>query len=198
MSNSIQLNERVDLSKSQMNLLRKQGQVPAIVYGKDIGSISVIVSEKEILSTLRRNPRAILNAAIPEKGNKPVLIQNVQRDSLTNKIIHVDFFQLNMNVSMDSKVTIHFSGDPIGVKEGGILQVELYEVEVRCMPDKLLSAFEVDISGLGIGDHLLVSDLSFHEGIEVLSDPSAMLVKISQAHAEVEEAVAVAVVADPA
>lgn len=184
MSNSIQLNARVKLSNSQINLLRKQGHVPAIVYGTDIGSIAVTVGEKEILSTLKRNPRAILNAAIPEQGNKPVLIQNIQRDPITNKIVHVDFYQLNMNVSMDSKVTIHFSGEPVGVKEGGILQVELYEVEVRCMPDKLLSAFEVDISGLGIGDHLLVSDLAFHEGIEVLSDSSATLVKISHAHAE--------------
>ncbi|NQX66733.1 50S ribosomal protein L25 [Paenibacillus alba] len=184
MSNSIQLNERDQLSKSQMNVLRKQGQVPAVVYGTDVGSISVTVSEKDILSTLKRNPRAILHAAIPQNGNKPVLIQNVQRDPLSNKIVHVDFYQLNMNISMDSKVTIHFSGEPVGVKEGGILQVELYEVQVRCMPDKLLSAFEVDISGLGIGDHLLVSDLSFHEGIEVLSDATAMLVKISHAHAE--------------
>lgn len=184
MSNTIQLNERVDLSKSKINLLRKQGQVPAIVYGKDVGSISVIVAEKEILSVIKHNPRAILNAAIPEKGNKPVLIQNIQRDPLSNKIVHVDFYQLNMNVSLDSKVTIHFSGEPAGVKEGGMLQVEMYEVEVRCMPDNLLSAFEVDISGLKIGDHLLVSDLSFHEGIEVLSDPDAMLVKISQAQAE--------------
>ncbi|OPH56708.1 hypothetical protein BC351_27600 [Paenibacillus ferrarius] len=184
MSNSIQLSERDQLSKSQMNVLRKQGQVPAVVYGTDVGSISVTVSEKDILSTLKRNPRAILHAAIPQNGNKPVLIQNVQRDPLSNKIVHVDFYQLNMNISMDSKVTIHFSGEPVGVKEGGILQVELYEVQVRCMPDKLLSAFEVDISGLGIGDHLLVSDLSFHEGIEVLSDATAMLVKISHAHAE--------------
>ncbi|UKS24942.1 50S ribosomal protein L25 [Paenibacillus sp. HWE-109] len=184
MSNSIQLSERDQLSKSQMNLLRKQGQVPAVVYGTDVGSISVTVSEKDILSTLKRNPRAILHAAIPQNGSKPVLLQNVQRDPISNKIVHVDFYQLNMNISMDSKVTIHFSGEPVGVKEGGILQVELYEVQVRCMPDKLLSAFEVDISGLGIGDHLLVSDLSFHEGIEVLSDATAMLVKISHAHAE--------------
>ncbi|MDQ0086888.1 large subunit ribosomal protein L25 [Paenibacillus anaericanus] len=188
MSNSIKLNERVNLSKSQINSLRKQGQVPAIVYGRDIGSISVLVSGKELLSTIKQNPRAILNADIIGKGNRPVLIQNIQRDPLTHKIVHVDFHQLNMNESMDSKVTIHFSGDPVGVKEGGILQVELYEVMVRCMPDNLLSAFEVDISKLGIGDQLLVSDLSFHKGIEVLSDPSELLVKIAQAHAE-EEAV---------
>lgn len=191
MSNTIQLTERAQLSKSQINLLRNQGQVPAIVYGKEIGSIAVIVEEKEIIATIKKNPRAILNAAIPEKGIKPVLIQNIQRDPVSKKIIHVDFFQLNMNVSMDSKVTIHFSGDPIGVKEGGILQVEMHEVEVRCMPDNLLSAFEVDISGLGIGDHLLVSDLTFHDGVEVLSDPSTMLVQISQANAEEEAAVVV-------
>jgi large subunit ribosomal protein L25 len=184
MNQSIQLNERANLSKSQINLLRSQGQIPAVVYGKEIGSISVVVGEKEILSTIKRNPRAILSAAIPQIGNKPVLIQNIQRNQLTNKIVHIDFFQLNMNVSMDSKVTIHFSGDPVGVKEGGILHVELHEVEVRCMPDNLLSAFEVDISKLAIGDHLLVSDLSFHEGIEVLTDSAATLVKITQAQAE--------------
>ncbi|OMF30830.1 hypothetical protein BK133_16200 [Paenibacillus sp. FSL H8-0548] len=184
MNKSIQLNERVNLTKSQINVLRKQGQVPAIVYGKDIGSISVIIGEKEISSIIKHNPRAILNASIPNQGNKPVLIQNIQRDSLSNKIVHVDFHQLNMNVSMDSKVTINFTGDPIGVKEGGTLQVEMYEVEVRCMPDNLLSAYEVDISGLKIGDQLHVSDLSFHEGIEVLSDASSMLIKITQANAE--------------
>ncbi|WP_162341570.1 50S ribosomal protein L25 [Paenibacillus paridis] len=184
MSKTIQLNERANLSKSQINLLRKQGQVPAIVYGKDVGSISVIVGEKEIISVIKHNPRAILNAAIPEQGNKPVLIQNIQRDPLSNKIVHVDFYQLNMNESMDSKVTIHFSGEPVGVKEGGTLQVEMYEVEVRCMPNNLLSAFEVDISGLKIGDQLHVSDLTFHEGIEVLSDAGSMLVKIAQASAE--------------
>lgn len=188
MSNSIQLNERVNLSKSLINLMRKQGQVPAIVYGKDIGSIAVLVNEKELLSTIKQNPRAILNADIPGKGINPVLIQNIQRDPFTHKIVHVDFHQLNMNESMDSNVTIHFFGDPIGVKEGGILQIELHEVMVRCMPDNLLSAFEVDISMLGIGDQLLVTDLSFHKGIEVLSDPSELLVKIALAHAQ-EEAV---------
>ncbi len=184
MSKTIQLTERANLSKSQINLLRKQGQVPAIVYGKDIGSISVIVGEKAIISVIKHNPRAILNAAIPEQGNKPVLIQNIQRDPLSNKIVHVDFYQLNMNESMDSKVTIHFSGEPVGVKEGGTLQVEMYEVEVRCMPNNLLSSFEVDISRLKIGDQLHVSDLTFHEGIEVLSDAGSMLVKIAQASAE--------------
>ncbi|CAM4328457.1 large subunit ribosomal protein L25 [Paenibacillus endophyticus] len=184
MSNSIQLNERVNLTKSQINVLRKQGQIPAIVYGKDVGSISVIVNEKEILAAVKNNQRAILIAAIPAQGNKPVLIQNIQRDPISNKIVHVDFYQLNMNESLDSKVTIHFSGEPAGVKAGGILQVEMYEVEVRCMPDNLLSAFEVDISGLGIGDQLHVSDLAFHEGIEVLSDSGAVLIRVSQTHAE--------------
>ncbi|NHN30223.1 50S ribosomal protein L25 [Paenibacillus agricola] len=187
MSNSIQLKERVHLTKAQIGSLRKEGQIPAIVYGKEIGSISVVVEEKAILATIKHNQRAILNAEIPGQGTKPVLIKNIQRDTMTKKIVHIDFYQLNMNVTMDSKVTIHFTGDPVGVKEGGILQVELYEVDVRCMPDKLISSFEADISGLGIGDHLLVSDLTFLEGIEVLTDPATMLVQISQPNAEEEE-----------
>jgi large subunit ribosomal protein L25 len=74
------------------------------------------------------------------------------------------------------------------VKEGGILQVEMYEVEVRCMPDHLPPSMEVDISGLAIGDQILVSDLVFRDGIEVLSDPTAVMIQIKNVHEEELEA----------
>lgn len=189
MSNAIVLNERSSKqSGSQIRGLRNSGHIPATVYGKDIGSVSVMVEEKLFLATIKENPRAILMADIPQKGKKPVTIQHIQKDPITRKIMHIDFHQLNMNVTMDTKVTIHFSGEPIGVYEGGVMQVELYEVEVRCMPDDLLSAFEVDITKIGIGDHLLVSDLEFHKGIEVLTDPTAVVIKVSAAiEAELED-----------
>ena len=63
-------------------------------------------------------------------------------------MLHIDFHHVNMTEIMDSKVTIHFSGEAIGVKSGGVLQVEIYEVEVRCMPGDLPTSMEVDISGL--------------------------------------------------
>jgi large subunit ribosomal protein L25 len=183
MSKSIQLSERAGTSKSIRNQGRKMGRIPAVLYGIGKTTVSVEVNEKEMLEVLRKNPRAILQAT-SASGILPVVIQNVQRATLSGKLIHIDFHHVNMNKIMDSKVTIHFLGESIGVKEGGILQVEMYEVEVRCMPDHLPPSMEVNISGLAIGDQILVSDLVFRDGIEVLSDPTAVMIQIKNVHEE--------------
>jgi large subunit ribosomal protein L25 len=184
MSKSIQFSERAGTSKSIRNQGRKMGRIPAVLYGIGKTTVSVEVNEKEMLEVLRKNPRAILQASTPTVGILPVVIQNVQRETLTGKLIHIDFHHVNMNKIMDSKVTIHFLGESIGLKEGGILQVEMYEVEVRCMPDHLPPSMDVDISGLAIGDQILVSDLVFRNGIEVMSDPKAVMIQIKTVHEE--------------
>ncbi|WP_258881354.1 50S ribosomal protein L25 [Paenibacillus sp. sptzw28] len=187
MSKTIQLSERAGTSKSIMKQGRKLGRIPAVLYGIGKTTVSVEVNEKEVLEVLRKNPRAILQAAIPGSGVLPVLIQNVQRETLTGKLVHIDFHHVNMNESMNSMVKIHFYGEPTGVKAGGVLQVEMYEVEVQCMPDHLPSSMEVDVSGLAIGDQLLVSDLVFRDGIEVLSDPNSVMIQIKTVHEEALE-----------
>jgi large subunit ribosomal protein L25 len=187
MSKSIQLYERNGALKSQLKQARKRGRIPAVLYGIGKTTISVEVDEKEAQDVLRKNPRAILQAATPDTGVVPVKIRSIQRETLTGKLVHIDFQHVNMSVIMDSKVTIHFSGESIGVKSGGVLQVEMHEVQVRCMPDHLPSSMEVDVSGLAIGDQLLVSDLVFREGVEVLSDPKAVMIKINTVHAETAE-----------
>ncbi|MNI01726.1 50S ribosomal protein L25 [compost metagenome] len=189
MSKTIQLNERADTSKSVINQGRKMGRIPAVLYGVGKTTVSVEVNEKEILDVLKKNPRAILQASTTTAGIVPVVIQNIQRTTLTGKLMHIDFHHVNMKKIMDSKVTIHFHGDSIGVKEGGVLQVVMYEVEVRCMPDHLPTSMEVDVSKLAIGDQILVSDLVFQEGIEVLSDPSGVMIQIKTVHEEEPEAV---------
>lgn len=178
MSNTIQLTDRSNLPSSHVKQLRRHGSIPAVVYGVGLTSIPVEVNGKQLFAALKKNPKAILQATIAERGQHPVLVQAIQKDMLSGKWTHVDFHQINMNESIDTKATIHFSGDPIGLVEGGILQIEVHEVDIRCMPDKLFAAFEVDISKLGIGDQLLVSDLSFHDGVEILTESSIMLVKV--------------------
>jgi large subunit ribosomal protein L25 len=178
MSNTIHLQERVKSTKSNLKQLRAQGNIPAVVYGQEIGSIQVTVNEKEIVAAMKRNSRAILEVVLPSKKTHPVLIQQFQRDSLSGKLIHIDFHQINMNQKIETLVTIHFTGESPGVKEGGILQVETHAVQVRCMPKKLPETIEVDISKMAIGDHLLVSDLKVDKGVEILTDPSAILVTI--------------------
>lgn len=172
-------------------MARKQGRIPAVLYGIGKDTLSLEVNEKELLEMLRTNPRAILQAKLADGTTLPVVVQHIQKQSMSGKVLHIDFQHVNMSISMDSKVTIHFAGEAVGVKEGGVLQVEIYEVEVRCMPGDLPTSMEVDISGLAIGDQLLVSDLIFKDGIEVLTDPSTVMIQIKTVHEEVEEPVVV-------
>jgi large subunit ribosomal protein L25 len=178
MSNTIHLKERTVSTKSNLKQLRAQGDIPAVVYGQEIGSVQVTVNEKEIVAAMKRNSRAILEVVLPSNQKHPVLIQEFQRDSISGKLLHIDFHQINMNKSIETLVTIHFAGDPVGVKEGGILQVETHAVQVRCMPKKLPDTIEIDISKLTIGDHILVSDLKVDKDVEILTEPTTILVTI--------------------
>ncbi|MEK4998764.1 50S ribosomal protein L25 [Paenibacillus sp. FSL R10-2796] len=187
MNKFIQFNTRKTDTKSNINQARKQGRIPAVLYGIGKETLTLEVNEKELLDILKKNPRAILQGKVSEELEVPVVVQNIQKDTLSGKILHIDFQHVNMKKSMDSKVTIHFAGEAVGIKAGGTLQVEIYEVEVRCMPEDLPTSMEVDISGLNIGDQLLVSDLIFKDGIEVLTEPSTVMIQIKTVHEEEEE-----------
>ncbi|WP_340397647.1 50S ribosomal protein L25 [Paenibacillus sp. FSL E2-0202] len=187
MNKFIQFNTRKTDTKSNINQARKQGRIPAVLYGIGKETLTLEVNEKELLDILKKNPRAILQGKVSEELEVPVVVQNIQKDTLSGKILHIDFQHVNMKKSMDSKVTIHFAGEAVGIKAGGTLQVEIYEVEVRCMPEDLPTSMEVDISGLDIGDQLLVADLIFKDGIEVLTEPSTVMIQIKTVHEEEEE-----------
>ena len=178
MTDLLELRERTNFTHSQLAERRRQGHVPAVLYGADAGSISVEVSEREIVDALRRNPNAVFQVSLPTRGKKSVLVREVQRDVLSGKLMHVDFLQINVNESIDVRITVHFVGDPVGVKNGGILQIEIHEVDARCMVDKLPPSFEIDISGMDVGEQLLVSDLPAYEGVEVTTDHAALLATI--------------------
>jgi len=147
------------------------------------------VDEKEILTVLKHHPRAILEANLPAQGKQRVLIHQIQKNNATGRISHIDFHQINMNEPIETTVGIRYTGEAPGVKEGGLLQTEIHEITVRCMPNQLPEAIELDISELGIGDKKLVSDLEVGDGVEILSDPGSVLVTIlpAQKTAETEE-----------
>ncbi|NQX57982.1 50S ribosomal protein L25 [Paenibacillus qinlingensis] len=174
MSNSIQLVDRTGTLKQ----MRKQGQIPAVVYSSRMKNEHIAVEEKVIRTALKTNAHAILEVILPSKKKHPVMIHQVQKDSLSGQLIHLDFLQINMKEKLDTVVAVHFSGEPLGTKEGGMLQIELHEVMIRCMPNKLPNSLDVDISKLSIGDKLHVSELDAGKDVEILTDPEAILVTI--------------------
>ncbi|WP_238652930.1 50S ribosomal protein L25 [Paenibacillus piscarius] len=175
MNTTVRLTERSGSASSQ----RRQGFVPVVVYGAGSDTQSFSADAKTLNEILSKNPRAILKVELPGAGSKNAVIHEFQRQPLSRTLLHVDFQQIDMKAELDTKVAFHFTGDPVGVKSGGVQQVELYELDIRTLPDKLEPTFEVDISGLDIGDQLLVSDLPKHEGWEILTPEDTLIVRIS-------------------
>ena len=186
MSSQLSAKVRTGKSRSVIHKLRSEGQVPASVYGKRIeAGESIAVTEKELTSILRKNPYAVIELSVADKGKYPVMINEIQRDKLSGKVLHVDFHQISMDEPVKSTVGIDLAGEAPGVREGGILSIETYEVEVRCLPAKLPAQLSIDISGLHVGDNLLVSDLQIPDDVELLSEPTGVIVTILAPQKEV-------------
>jgi len=197
MAITIQVEQRNRTSKGDLRKLRTEGQIPAVVYGKQLKEAQVIsVSEKQIANLLRTHPNAVISLDIPGVGKQSVMITDVQRDALNGHMQHIDFHQINMNERVRTHVRIDVTGESFGVREGGIQQVILHELEIQCLPADIPELISADITNLVIGDSLYVSDLYLPEGIEAKTDADAVVVTIlapqKEEEAEEDEAAAVA------
>ncbi|MEK3884231.1 50S ribosomal protein L25 [Paenibacillus sp. PL2-23] len=189
MAIAMKVEQRAGATKGDLRKLRISGQVPGIVYGRSLQDASqVSVCEKELSALLRSHPNAVLELDVPSAGKHSVMVSDVQRDSLTGKLLHVDFHQINMNEAVKANVRIEAIGDSTGVREGGILSLVLHELEVQCLPSDIPEIVEVDVSELEIGGSLTVSDLQLPQGVEAKSDPQLVVVTVLAPQKELSEA----------
>ncbi|OXM82605.1 50S ribosomal protein L25 [Paenibacillus rigui] len=175
---TLKAEQRSSLTKSERKTLRTKGKIPAVVYGKKITHTPIVIDEKELTAVLRTNPHAIIEMEVPAWGKQPVMINEVQRDAILRNVIHVDFHQINMDEPVTTTVRLDYVGEAAGVREGGILQIQHHEIEIRCLPAQIPDSIEVDISTLELGSNILVSELKVSDAIEVKSDPGDVLVTI--------------------
>lgn len=162
--------------------LRRRGMVPAVVYGKGIDGQAVELNSRELESILLHTGRnAIINLALSgqKSPNKHVvMLKDLQRDPIRGEILHADLCKISLRDKIHTAAPVHLVGESAGIKEGGILQHGLRELDIECLPADIPEQVEVDVSGLKIGDHLTVADLPEHPGYKVLSDPSVILVTV--------------------
>lgn len=179
MAIALRAEERTVGTQGQLNKLRQQGIIPGVIYGKQLENpTSIKVDEKELLSLLRSHPHALLEIDVPGIGKQPVMLTEVQRDPLTRTVVHIDLHQVNMNETVKAPVRIEIVGEAQGVKEGGILQLMLHELEVQCLPNEIPEVIEINVAELQIGDNLLVSDLKLPNGVSTRIDADQVVVTV--------------------
>jgi len=170
---------RTGIGKGPARQARRDGNIPAVVYGPEIESMSVSVPEREFRAAMKAaHTSSILSLNVDGKENK-VVLRELQRDPVTNKVVHLDFHAISMSKPINVSLPIKFIGVPRGVKtDGGIMQATMREMEISCLPADIPDHFEIDVTDLGIGDSLHVGNLSI-PNVEILEPKSRTVVVIS-------------------
>jgi large subunit ribosomal protein L25 len=140
--------------------------IPAAVYGEGGEASAVAINAKELATILRSNTgqNTIFKLALPQGDGEPanVIIKDYQVDPVRGRLLHADLMRLSMTTLTRVNVSIETVGEPVGVKsDGGILEVQLREVEVECLPGDIPHHLQVDVTNLHIGDHVTAADLLY-------------------------------------
>lgn len=169
--------------------LRRDGRVPAIVYGRDQEAMAVAVGNRDLYAALHTESgyNALINLEVDGGDAILTVAREIQRHPVRGEIVHLDFVKISLTEEIEAEVAIDYIGDPEGVKEGGILEVVRNSVEISALPMAIPSSIELDVAALEIGDSLSVEDLPQIEGVTYLDEPDQTLVTVVIPRAIVEE-----------
>jgi len=168
--------------------LRKNGRIPAVVYGHNVKSTNLELSAAEFNKVLRQAGESTIIDLNMDGNSTPVLIHDVHIHYLTEQPQHVDFYAVNMSEKLKATVQIHFIGESQAIKNlGGTLTKNLSEVEVECLPADLPSHFEVDISTLmTFEDEIRISNIQVSDKVQILAAPEEMVASVTAPRSEEE------------
>lgn len=171
--------------------LRREGMIPAVLYGVE-EPVALAVPDREMTRLLTREggDHALIELKIGGV-KKGVIVREFQVDPVTGAVLHCDFYEVQKGHRVTVTVGIELVGEtPQGVREQGILQHQLHELELDCLPDRIPDLIQVDASHLMIGDSIHVADLALPEGVRSHSAPDTTVVSILPPKVEAEEAAA--------
>jgi len=177
----IKADKRTDLGKNASGRIRRQGLVPAILYGESMDSQPLILKKKDIIEILKSETgeNTIFRVAY-DSEEKDVMIKEVQIHPVTDELLHVDLIQISMDKPVRVAVPVELQGEPVGVKvEGGLVDFLLRELDIECLPREIPEAIRIDISNLHLHQSFKVMNLELPAGIKILHEPQTAIVVIS-------------------
>jgi large subunit ribosomal protein L25 len=162
--------------------IRRAGRIPGVIYGRSGSAVSIDLDALEFSNGVKNISESTIVKVDVEGKSYDAFVKDTQRNMVDGNILHVDFYEVESGVSLRARVSIHLKGNAIGVREGGVLEFPLHEIEVECLPKDLPERIEVDISGLGTNQSIHVRDIALSDAIRVLSaaDQVVALVKFAR------------------
>lgn len=170
--------ERQVSKHSAVRSLRDEGQIPAIIYGRNMESKPVQISYADFTKTIRENGRnGIITLQVSDQKHS-VILHDIQKDPLKSEIIHADFQVVDMLREVEIDVNIHLVGDAPGVKDGGVLQQSLHQLSIRVLPKNIPQAIEINVENLHVGDTISVHDVDTQGLFEINHEEDQVIASI--------------------
>jgi len=182
--------EKRTIIGKRVKVLRREGIIPALLYGPKTEPVPIQCDERELQRVLAWAGGTNLIALRIGDAGKPkmTLVSEVQRDSITNDLYHVDFYQVVMTEKVTTEVNIVFVGEPSAVQQKDVMLLQGADsVEVECLPGDLIHSIEVDLSDLEIDDAIYVKDLQVPDNVAILTEGEELVAKVQYLYIPEEE-----------
>jgi large subunit ribosomal protein L25 len=196
---TLEVSRRERTGKEVAKKLRAQGKVPAVVYGGHRDPVAIEVDRKSVSELIQKSEHGIRSVFLLKMTGtdqqRHAMIKSLDIDPISRRMIHIDFVRVVMDELVRVTVPVHLHGVAKGVKEGGgMIDHQLRELHVECLPNAIPDTIEVDVTPLTGHDYYRIKDLQLPEGVKVMDDPERVVVGLTHAKADAttDEPVAVA------
>jgi large subunit ribosomal protein L25 len=198
---TLEVTRRENTGKEVAKKLRRDGKVPAVVYGGHRDPVAITVDRKSVSELIKKSEHGMRSVFLLKMADsdqqRHAMIKELTINPISRKMTHIDFVRVVMDEMVKVMVPVHLNGTAIGVKEGGLLDFQVRELHVECLPNAIPDSIEVDVTALGHHDYLRVKDLKLPEGVKVSDDPERVVVGVTHAKVEAAAEVAEVAVAEP-
>ncbi len=189
---------RTGIGRTAVNKLRRQGLVPAVIYGGQDPSLPLSVEAREFNTLLSHlaSEHVLVDLEITDgekSSNRLALIQEVKHHTLKRHVMHVDFHAVKSDTKIHAEIPVETVGEPNGVKNfGGLLEIAIHNIEIQCFPKDLPEKIVIDVTDLNVGDAVHVRDITFPEGVTATAAPDLTVIRVAAPKVESAAAAEVA------
>lgn len=191
---TLEVTRRESTGKEQAKKLRRDGKVPAVVYGGHKEPVAITVDRKTVSELIQKSEHGIRSVFLLKMADsdqqRHAMIKELTINPMSRKMEHIDFVRVVMDEVVRVVVPVHITGTAIGVKEGGLLDFQVRDLHVECLPNAIPDSIDVDVTNLAHHEYIRIKDLTLPEGVKVSDDPERVVVGVTHAKAEAADATA--------
>lgn len=176
---------RTETKKGAARRLRRVGRIPAVMYGHR-EPLLLSIDAREFSRKFQQISESTIIHLAAGDATYDVLVKDFQANNIVERLEHIDFFEIERDKVLRARVLLHFVGNPVGVREGGLQELLVHEIEVECLPRHLPERIDVDIEHLGVGQSLHVADIAVSEGVRVVTSREQVVALIAHKVEEVD------------